>query len=1211
MRHNLFYYPVIIALGLSCNSSVQTEENHDTSLYQSPIVSNLDTEVGYTINPVTGDSIAPVLTSNGDTLMTGTPIPLKGEYHHPDSFASPKVVQATSLDKLIPNPAYPNRIKASDHGITFSFNLQELGTYSIDAPATTMINFFGDTVETGKPFKLEGTKVALTQPQQNPMLPMRMKVNAIAGTRYLGVEQGMPSPYILALHQDVRGNIWFGSWGEGISRYDGNSIWNYSSENGLCGDNIRSIIEDQDGNMWIGTWGDGICKFDGKSFTHFKETDGLNASMIWKIFPDSKGNLWISSVFNSLIKYDGESFTYLTSNEGVSSPHVRDVLEDNKGDLWIGSMGGGIAKYDGEKFITQFTTDAGLLSNDVRSIFFDSKDNMWVGTTGGLCMFNGTEMMQYPTSIGEGFINIQDIEEDPSGNLWFGSEKFGLTKYDGTFFTHIGKDEGLTDSEIWDIMADDAGNIWMATNGGVNHIYSESFEHLTEENGLANDVVWSAFQDSKGRKWFGTTGYGVSMFDGTTFKNWTTEHGLPGDKIVSIDEDKVGNIWFGTGRNGLAKFDGENFTIYDITTGFTNNNLWDVTEDKYGHLWMAADGVGIYKYDGEAFTRFDESTGFGANYNGEIYEDKNQDLWFATDGAGIAHYDFENITYYTTKEGLNSNSTCDILEDFNGNYWFVTGDKGLAMFDGKTFTQYTEAQGLTSNATSSIIEDKEHNLWVGSTDGMTLLKYEKDGSYTPISFRNQDGLNSTSFLTRSAFKDDKDGIWWGTGKGIVSLKSTSLKTKTTTPKLQLNQILINQNAYNVQSTDSDTLGFNYKESPAFYNYPENLRLDYDHNHLTFFFSALDWNAPHKIMYSHQIVGLGEGWSTPSNETKAEYRNIPYGKHTFKVCAINESGEWTEALDYQFEISPPWWHTWWARIFYVFILVVLVLGFVKWRTAKLKKRQEELEEQVEKATMEIREQHEEIMDSIAYAKRIQTAILPPSRIVKEYLSNSFILYKPKDIVAGDFYWMEQINGNILFAAADCTGHGVPGAMVSVICNNALNRSVREHGIDDPGKILDKAREIVIQEFEKSDEDVKDGMDIALCSLSCDSTQNNASLGGLKYAGAHNPLWIVRNGEILETKADKQPIGKFDKAKPFTTHHIPLEKEDVVYIFSDGFVDQFGGEKGKKYKAKAFRELLLSIQDKSMEEQKVLIDEAFETWRGSLEQIDDVCVIGVRV
>lgn len=262
-----------------------------------------------------------------------------------------------------------------------------------------------------------------------------------------------------------------------------------------------------------------------------------------------------------------------------------------------------------------------------------------------------------------------------------------------------------------------------------------------------------------------------------------------------------------------------------------------------------------------------------------------------------------------------------------------------------------------------------------------------------------------------------------------------------------------------------------------------------------------------------------------------------------------------------------------------------------------------------------EKNREITDSIHYAKRIQTAILPPERLVKQHLPNSFILYKPKDVVAGDFYWLEypakDLNAGgkddlILFAAADCTGHGVPGAMVSVICNNGLNRSVREFGLRDPGKILDKTRELVIGEFEKSEEEVKDGMDISLCALSL-ATRT------LHWAGANNPLWIARHeAEAMEEiKADKQPIGKYHNETPFASHQINLNAGDTIYIFTDGYPDQFGGETGKKYKSGNFKKRLLKLAQQPIEQQKGILDQEFENWRGTLEQIDDVCVIGVRV
>jgi tetratricopeptide (TPR) repeat protein len=269
---------------------------------------------------------------------------------------------------------------------------------------------------------------------------------------------------------------------------------------------------------------------------------------------------------------------------------------------------------------------------------------------------------------------------------------------------------------------------------------------------------------------------------------------------------------------------------------------------------------------------------------------------------------------------------------------------------------------------------------------------------------------------------------------------------------------------------------------------------------------------------------------------------------------------------------------------------------------------------------VEEKNKEITDSINYAKRIQTAILPPDKMVKEILPDAFILYKPKDIVAGDFYWMEDISTShndktILLAACDCTGHGVPGAMVSVVCNNGLNRAVREYGMKIPGEIMDKTRELVIQEFEKSEEEVKDGMDMSLLSITI--KENGEKNGILKWAGANNPLWIIRPSsssgatELIEFKPNKQPIGKYTDPKPFTTHEIEVKKGDSIYIFTDGYVDQFGGEKGKKFKSSNFRELLLSIQDKSMSAQREILNDKFESWKSNIEQNDDVSVIGIKI
>ena len=252
---------------------------------------------------------------------------------------------------------------------------------------------------------------------------------------------------------------------------------------------------------------------------------------------------------------------------------------------------------------------------------------------------------------------------------------------------------------------------------------------------------------------------------------------------------------------------------------------------------------------------------------------------------------------------------------------------------------------------------------------------------------------------------------------------------------------------------------------------------------------------------------------------------------------------------------------------------------------------------------VEEKNREITESIEYALRIQTAILPPEKIVKQYLENSFIIYKPKDIVAGDFYWMESVGDLVLFAACDCTGHGVPGAMVSVVCHNALNRAVREFGLTQPAAILDKTSEIVKENFSKSEEDIKDGMDISLCAYKIKTNK-------LEWAGANNPLWLISNHELIETKADKQSIGYSEDSKPFTNHTFTLKAGENIYIFSDGFQDQFGGEGENKFTKRRFKELLLSLQNLTIQAQGIAIDKFIVEYRKETEQTDDILVMGVK-
>jgi len=298
------------------------------------------------------------------------------------------------------------------------------------------------------------------------------------------------------------------------------------------------------------------------------------------------------------------------------------------------------------------------------------------------------------------------------------------------------------------------------------------------------------------------------------------------------------------------------------------------------------------------------------------------------------------------------------------------------------------------------------------------------------------------------------------------------------------------------------------------------------------------------------------------------------------------------------------------------LVVLIFCFlIIWHFKKINKEFENIiisknklltqsNNKINKQKANLKLKNEEITSSIKYAGNIQRAILPKKRKLDKHFKDHFILYLPKDIVAGDFYWTEKIGDYLLIAIADCTGHGVPGAMVSVVCHNALNRSTREFQLIEPDLILNKTRELVIEAFKQGDEPVSDGMDISLCCINC--KQNI-----LYFSGAYNPLIIIRNDQMIELKGDRKSIGEANADSPFNRQEIDILESDIFYLFTDGFQDQFGGPNKKKLKLKGLKEILLSNTNKSMRHQKNRIEDAFNLWKDDLEQIDDVCIMGFTI
>lgn len=283
------------------------------------------------------------------------------------------------------------------------------------------------------------------------------------------------------------------------------------------------------------------------------------------------------------------------------------------------------------------------------------------------------------------------------------------------------------------------------------------------------------------------------------------------------------------------------------------------------------------------------------------------------------------------------------------------------------------------------------------------------------------------------------------------------------------------------------------------------------------------------------------------------------------------------------------------------VVILVIGGLVVVIQKSRKKQVKNNKELESKNREIEHQKQEILDSINYAKRIQEASLGNPEKIKEIYKNSAILFQPKDILSGDFYWFNKIENKFMFSVADCTGHGVPGAMMSMIGNNGLNDAVNNNRLKSPSEILNHLSDYVSKNFTKTDMDVKDGMDIAFCSLDTET-------GELKYAGAINSLFISDGVEVREIKASKRYIGQ--PGESYLEHTVQLKKGECVYIMSDGFVDQFGGENNKKFKTSNFKTLVKSIFDKDIDSQNEVLNTTFKHWKGHCEQTDDVCVISVK-
>ncbi len=1041
----------------------------------------------------------------------------------------------------------------------------------------------------------------------------------------------------------------------------------YSVKEGLGHPKIGAILQSSDAYIWLGTTS-GLSRFDGNEFTNFTIDDGISPFGVSALYEDSMGTIWIGHLSGNVSIYRNHKFE--TVNLDSVKGDITDIVADNKNRIWISTYDNGVYRIDNPNSETISVSEHFAAKDGLGNIIFSMANTKSLGmvfvTRYGVKFYNANiqeyEFVNEQFYAWPQYFQIIKVVEDNDMGIWVGTFNGGLYYYKdiNTKPRIFDKRDGLGHNFVSDIFVARDSTIWISTfGGGISHFKDNIITSFSEQNGLPEDKVKCISGDIEGNILIGTYSKGISIFKGSAFLhyqkfidekamqiqavskgidedywfgsnvglihyaknadgNYETsfikQDGiyLQSDDIRFIKKDKYGNQWIGTWGGGLSYYNiNENKIGYpyrpntylsQATNG--SNNITALEFDKEGGLWIGSyDGLIYFDPDSNQVAMFRQRDNLQNNDISVLYCDDNGILWIGHRGKGITKLEGINFELYDL--GVEMTPTCIFGNEQD--LWIGTEGMGLMHFsDKKLKMHYSIDDGLLSNLITAISSDENGDLLIGTNMGLNKLVLATDKLW---SFQAKEGFIGIEVKPNAFFKDINGDIWSGTAEGVTRISPSLLKVNNLPPFTKITKLRINLEERKVK---------------------KEMSLGHIENSILIDYKSLCITDASKVAYKVRLLGAETEWQPITQQTYANYPALPPGNYTFQVIARNNYNVWnSQPQEFTFTINPPFWQTLWFYAIVIIVLVVSVVLFVKVREKQLLQEKAELEKKVQERTIEVRQKNDllakknkDITDSINYAQRIQRAIMPPQKMMKELLSSSFIYYKPKDIVSGDFHWNTFHNDRLIIAAADCTGHGVPGAFMSMISISSLNKIVKEKQITDPARILDHMRHDIVNDLKQSgDVQAKDGLDIALLSI---EPENRI----VHYSGAYNSLYIIKanpidkanldydfnystySDRLIEVKADRMPIGISERMNlNFTTKTIQLEKGDSIYVTTDGYIDQFGGEKGKKFMSKRFKELLLNLPYSKPEDALNSLEDQFVTWRGVHEQIDDVLVIGI--
>jgi len=1036
----------------------------------------------------------------------------------------------------------------------------------------------------------------------------------------------------------------------------------------------KAILQDKEGVIWVGT-ANGLARQrteEGQTEkfityrNHPQDPHSLVNNNIWSLYEDHEGNIWVGtdngmSCMTVKNKTTGKFINYVNNEDdplSIPKKGINTICQDAEKNIWIGSWGNGIAKLNIEnKTFKRFWTGRDTtkrennISNDYIKKMYFHQNNLYIITNGGgVCILNPkTETFSYIRKNPDKYYslssdNLLSALHDKQNRLWIGSYDAGLNlQISDTSFLHFRYDplrsNTIKDNWIVSLFEDKSGVLWIGHANGVNKtdLRPAKFKSIKHDpttiNTIPDKKINFIYEDKFGEIWFGMWHGGLVRWDRQlnlyfqyTFNG--DETGVSDNRVWSVLEDSQNNIWVGTGR-GLNKFNRktETWKHYirgENAKGLSYNNISCMLKDTDSTIWIGtwSGGLNLFNINTEVFIPFrhDAKNPFSLQheYITSIIHDEGNQYWVSTSGGGLLQmtrvkYDSVIFKQYEHNpldtKTISHNTVNQVYKDSKGRIWVCTIGGGLNLLDKKNnvFQHYLREDGLPDNAIESMIEDNRGNLWLFTHKGISKFNPET------LEFRNydpKDGL--TGFLFQGyPCKTKHNEIIIGGEKGFNIFIADSIKESRFSPPVYITNFRIAN-----ESIKPSANGIIQKPIHE----TNKIQLSARDNFFSLEFAALDYTYPAKIKYAYQLEGLDKNWVyTNADKRFANYTNVSPGEYIFKVKATNSDGVWSENIaQVVIIITPPFWQTWWFRIVAVLVIGGIIYVGYKDRIRRIEAQKAVLERLVAERTAEIsaknavleeknakiEAQKHDIESSILYAKRIQEAMLPLQKEIREALPDSFIMFRPRDVVSGDFYWFAQRYGKLYLAVCDCTGHGVPGAFMSLIGSSLLSKIIFEQNVLNADKILELLDEEIRQSLKQVENENSDSIDIGIIVIDDDT---------IEFAGAKRPLVYVQNGEVHFIKGVNRSCGgvKYHQVQPFQKHIIIRDSPVYCYLFSDGFEDQFGGEKGKKFMSKRFKEIIAGIYARPFDEQCRRLIHEFIHWKGNYEQVDDVLVVGFRV